>query len=205
MAESIPLLKPAGREATGVARKNARVSRSTCANCGRTDRLGFADETVRQGRYDVAVVIVCRCQRMIVSKVMQGLVRPGMRRGHFSKQRDRDRRLVVSQLALEDIHALYATARGSQTDARSKCWRTLVPQIVRLGVVELTIERMEGGEARDRRDIREALVAMGRASDLTYTHKDPAGEPMLWVADAVAWCAGAGRTWRARIDSILYR
>ena len=80
-----------------------------------------------------------------------------------------------------------------------------MPQIVRLGVVELTIERMEGGEARDRRDIREALLAMGRESDLTYTHKDPVGEPMLWVADAIAWCAGAGSTWRARIESILYR
>ncbi|MGH3753262.1 MAG: hypothetical protein ACRDRP_11295 [Pseudonocardiaceae bacterium] len=67
----------------------------------------------------------------------------------------------------------------------------LVPQLIGLGVIELTIEQIEGSEARDRKYIREALVAMGWKSDLTYAHKDPVGEPMLWVAEAIAWCAGA--------------
>ena len=81
-----------------------------------------------------------------------------------------------------------------------------MPQIVELGVVKLTIEQIdEGGKARDLKNIRNALLAIDRASDLAYEHKDPAGEPMLWVADAIAWCAGAGGTWRARIASILYR
>jgi hypothetical protein len=168
------------------------------------DRLGFADETARQGRYGILVAIVCPCQIVIISKVMQGAVRPGMQRVHFSKQQDRDRRLIVSQLRSEQIRALYASARGRQAGARSECWKALVPRLVALGVVELTIERMEGGEARDRRDIRDALLAMGRESGLTYAHRDPVGEPMLWAADALAWCAGAGSDWRTRIASILY-
>lgn len=69
----------------------------------------------------------------------------------------------------------------------------LVPQLVGIGVVELTIEQVDKGDkARDLRDIRNALLAMGRASDLTHAHKDPTGEPMLWLADAIVWCAGAG-------------
>lgn len=188
-----------------MARTNARVSRSACLNCGRTDRLGFADETRRQGRYGIAVVIVCPCQVEIVRKGMQGSVRPGTRRVHFSKLRDRDRRPILSQFAPENIRALYVSARGRQTDARSECWRMLVPQLVRLGVVELTIEQIDkGGKTRDLRDIRNALLAMGRESDLTYAHKDPTGEPMLWLADAIVWCAGAGGAWRAKIASILY-
>lgn len=112
----------------------------------------------------------------------------------------------MSQFESENIRALYASARGRQTDARSECWRMLVSQLVGLGVVELTIEQIDkGGKARDLRDIRNALLAMGRESDLVYAHKDPVGEPMLWMADATAWCAGAGGTWRARIASILYR
>ena len=195
-----------GREATGVARERMPVGRSACLHCDRTDRLGFADETRRQGRYGIAVVIVCPCQVEIVCKVIQGSVPPGTRRLHCSKLRPRDRRLVASQLSPENIHALYISARGRQTDARSECWRTLVPQLVGIGVVKLTIEQIdEGGKARDRRDIRNALLAIGRECDLTYAHRDPAGEPMLWVADAIAWCAGAGGTWRARIAPILYR
>ncbi|MBV8540859.1 MAG: hypothetical protein JO364_17670 [Pseudonocardiales bacterium] len=88
-----------------MARTRMRLSRSTCLNCGRVDRLGFADETRRQGRYGIAVVIVCMCQVEIVSKVMQGSVRPGTQRVHFSKLRDRDRRLVVNQLVPENIRA----------------------------------------------------------------------------------------------------
>lgn len=194
-----------GRRPAWRARGCGWVSRSACLYCGRMDRLGFADETRRQGRYGIAVVIVCPCQVKIVSKIMQGSVGPGRRRSHFSKLRDRDRRLVVSQFAPENIRALYASARGRQTDARSECWRMLVPQLVGLGVVELAIEQIEGSEARDRKDIRAALVAVGRESDLTYAHKDPVGEPMLWVADAIAWCAGAGETWRARIALILHQ
>lgn len=82
----------------------------------------------------------------------------------------------------------------------------LVPQLVAFGVVKLTIEQIdEGGKARDLRNIRDALLAMDRVSDLTYQHEDQAGKPMLWVADAIAWCAGAGGTWRARIVPILHR
>jgi hypothetical protein len=185
-----------------VAHTNARVSRSACLNCSRTDRLGFADETRRQGRYGIA----CPCQVEIVSKVMRGSLRPGTRRSHFSKLRDCDRRLVVDQLGQENICALYVSARGRQIDARSECWRILVPQLVELRVIKLTIEQIdEGGKARDLRDIRSALLALDREPRLAYKHEDQVGKPLLWVADAIAWCAGAGGTWRARIAPILYR
>ncbi|MEO7193383.1 MAG: hypothetical protein ABIZ05_00945 [Pseudonocardiaceae bacterium] len=189
-----------------MARTRMRLGRSTCLNCDRVDWLGFADETRRQGRYGIAVVIVCPCQVEIVSKVMQGSVRPGTQRVHFSKLRDRDRRLVVSQLAPENIRALYVSARGRQTNARSECWRMVVPQLTELGVVKLTIERIDdGSKARDLRDIRNALLALNRKFSLTYQHEDQTGKPMLWVADAIAWCAGAGGTWQTRIAPILYR
>ncbi len=189
-----------------MAHTKMRVSRVACLHCGHMDRLGYADETLRQSRYGIAVVIVCPCKVEIVRKGMQGSVRPGTRRVHFSKLRDRDRRPILSQFAPENIRALYVSARGRQTDARSECWRMLLPQLVGLGVVKLTIEQVdEGGKTRDLRDIRHALVAMSRESDLTYAHKDPTGEPMLWLADAIVWCAGAGGAWRSKISSILYQ
>lgn len=195
----------AGREPTDVAHKTGRVNHSTCLNCGRADRLGFADESVRASRYRIAVVVVCQCQVGLVRKVMRGLVRPGLRRVHFSKQQDGDRRLVVTQIVLEDIRALVVTSHGRQVDARSECWTKLVPQLVEFGITELIIERVQGSEARDRRDISAALKAIGQKSELTYQHAEATGESMLWVADAVAWCAGAGSHWRMRIAPILYQ
>jgi hypothetical protein len=120
-----------GKGGDGVACERMPVSRSACLNCGRTDQLGFADETRRQNRYGIAVAMMCPCQLEIVSKVMQGSVPPGTR--------------------------------------------------------------------------RHALLTIDRESSLSYAHEDPDGKPMLWVADAVAWCSGAGGTWRGRIAPILYR
>jgi hypothetical protein len=90
------------------------------------DRLGFADETVRHGRYGIAVVVVCHCRVTLVGKVMRGLVRPGLRRVHFSKQQDSDRRLILKHLVLEDIQAFFVTAHGRQVNERSECWKELV-------------------------------------------------------------------------------
>lgn len=36
-----------------------------------------------------------------------------------------------------------------------------------------------------------------------YEHVDSTSESLLWIADIVAWCFGAGREWRKRIDSIV--
>jgi hypothetical protein len=88
---------------------------------------------------------VCRCQLEIVSKIMQGSVPRHTRRVHFAKLSDLDRRLILSQLAPENIRAVYLNARGRQTDARSECWRMLVPQLVKLGVTKLAIENVDEG------------------------------------------------------------
>jgi hypothetical protein len=38
---------------------------------------------------------------------------------------------------------------------------------------------------------------------LRYAHVDSASEWLLWIADVAAWCHGAGRDWRRRIDPII--
>jgi hypothetical protein len=40
---------------------------------------------------------------------------------------------------------------------------------------------------------------------LTYEHVLPHEEPLLWLADAVAWCYGAGPRWRPRVESPITR
>ena len=31
----------------------------------------------------------------------------------------------------------------------------------------------------------------------------PHGDPLLWIADALAWCSSAEGTWQARIEAIV--
>lgn len=56
---------------------------------------------------------------------------------------------------------------------------------------------------RARRTIRAALLDAGAIDELDYEHMRPSEEPILWIADAVAWAFGAGPTWRRRVDGIV--
>ncbi|MDQ3151349.1 MAG: hypothetical protein M3R63_06420 [Actinomycetota bacterium] len=155
-----------------------------CPACGQVRRLGFADETARQGRYGIAVAVVCPCRVPALRKVLRSLVRPGVRRVHFSKQQDRDRREVLSRILCEDFRALFVVSRGREPEARSACWAQLVPLLLDHDVAELAIERMQGGEDRDRRDIRDALVRASGTADFAYRHVESTDDPLLWLAES---------------------
>jgi hypothetical protein len=38
---------------------------------------------------------------------------------------------------------------------------------------------------------------------LTYEHLRSHEDPALWIADAVAWCHGAGKDWRRRVAPLV--
>ena len=38
---------------------------------------------------------------------------------------------------------------------------------------------------------------------MEYDHMKPAEEPLLWIADAVAWAYGAAGDWRRRADPMI--
>ncbi len=109
--------------------------RSPCPSCGATQRLsGYADETIRNHRYGIAVLIACGCQRGHLRQAARSLLLPGQRRLHFAKERDQRRRTILSMIASLPVSAVYAAERGDS--------------------------------------------------------------PILWLADAVAWAAGAKRDWQ---------
>jgi hypothetical protein len=175
-----------------------------CASCGHSGRYAaFVDETGRGSTYGLAAAIVCRCELATVRQAVRRLVRPGQRRVHFAKEQDRNRKSFLSAVARTSVRALFVATYGRPAIARSECWALLVPELISYGVGELVIESVAGSEDDDRRDIRNALASKGLLEQLTYRHRKPAEEPMLWVADAIAWAAAARAPWRARIASIL--
>ena len=181
--------------------------RPPCPACGRVDNyVGFADETARNGRYGIAVAILCSCELDSTRKLVRSLVRRGQRRVHFSKQQDRDRKAFLSAIGRTRVRALFeCVTGGSQTESRSTCWSLLVPTLIAMGVRDLRIEPVAGAEDRDRRAIRRAMAKDELLGRMSYRHVDPTDEPLLWIADSIAWSAGFGREWLARVKGILVR
>ena len=68
------------------------------------------------------------------------------------------------------------------------------------GITRLIIESREGRDELD----RQVLVGQlrGRADAFLYDHMPPHGDPLLWIADAIAWCSSAAGTWQERIEPI---
>lgn len=165
--------------------------------------LGFADETCRNGRYGIAVVLVCQCSRDNVVHNVRQQVRPGQARIHFAKMQDRDRRSFLAALLPLPVTALFVEARGPEVQARSTCWTQLIPRMIELRTRSLVIERTEGAELRDRHDILDGLIKLEAVGQLQYSHGRPHDQPLLWVADAVAWSAGRGGDWAARVRHLL--
>lgn len=183
--------------------RRSRTDRDkTSCDCSRPRLLGYADETVRSGTYGIAVVVVCACQVDLLRHLLRSVVRPGQVRVHFSKEGDRSRKVFLSKIRSCDRTIFFASAEGKEVTARSECWSRLVPKLLAARVAQLTIERLEGSERRDGQDLWRAMRDVASQNRLTYRHADARDEPLLWMADAVAWSAGAGKSWLRRLGPI---
>jgi len=76
----------------------------------------------------------------------------------------------------------------------------MVDPLLARGVTRLIIESREGRDDLDRQKLVGRL--RGRRDAFLYDHMPPHGDPLLWIADAFAWCSSAGGPWQERIYAI---
>lgn len=177
--------------------------RSPCPTCRRQKLWGYADETIRNSRYGIAVLITCGCRLEQLRRTARSLLLPGQRRLHFAKEQDRRRKSILATIGYAPVSAVFASEPGDSLDARSACWHVLIPMLLTSSISELVIERLEGVEARDEQDVGDALRKADSLGALSYRHETHRVEPILWFADAVAWAAGARGDWRRRVDCLF--
>jgi hypothetical protein len=87
--------------------------------------------------------------------------------------------------------------------ARQVCIDRMTRDLLACGAHRLVLDSRVELDATDETTIRTVLVKREHDTRLIYEHVDSAGESLLWVADAVAWCFGAGGHWRKRVDPIV--
>lgn len=76
----------------------------------------------------------------------------------------------------------------TSVEVRSLAVRALTAHLHAAGVGLWTLDSIDPADrARDRRDIARELSELGGDAELRYDHLRSKSEPILWVADAVAW------------------
>ena len=160
----------------------------------------FVDETKVNGLLLVAAVVAPR-DLAPARTMMRGLCLPGQARLHFTKERPRRRGEIAAAICRTGagLHIYDASAITDPKKAREACLRQLVADLAAAGAQRLVIEQDESLLKHDQTVLYAAVRAADVARSLAYEHLPARSEPLLWIADAAAWCWTHGPTWRARI------
>src|SRR5262249_5762964 len=165
----------------------------------------FVDESRRGQVYRVAVALVDPADLARLRKLLRSLLIPGQRELHFKRETAERARMIVSRLvaAQARVRVYMRSCTDGEETTRQVCLNRLVSDLVIDGAHRLVLDARAGRDAHDQRTIRTVLGKQPRDLGLTYEHLDSTCEPLLWIADATAWCVGAGGDWARRIAPVL--
>lgn len=164
----------------------------------------FVDETQVNGLLVVAAVVAPR-DLARARTTMRGLCLPGQARLHFTKERPRRRGEIAAAICRTGatLHIYDASTVKDSKKARETCLRQLVADLAAAGAQRLVIEQDESLLKHDQSVLYAAVRRAGVAGSLAYEHLPARSEPLLWIADAAAWCWTHGPTWQARIAPVV--
>lgn len=160
----------------------------------------FVDESKARGFFLVVAVVPPRSLDS-ARAAMRRLCLPGQSRIHFTKEGQRRRSVIVDQICAlpVDLHVFDATSLANEKVARRACLVGLVQTLGELGGQRLVLEQDESLVTFDQAVLYAAVRQLNLADSLTYEHLPARSEPLLWIADAAAWCWSRGGAWRERI------
>lgn len=162
----------------------------------------FVDESIRGQRYLMACVLVEGRHLSDARAVLSGLAPIG-KRIHFYEGTDRTRRRAVEVFLTLPVEVLMTVCvRGygiTEFHARDACLAEIVRRLQAASVQTLTIESRQF-DGDDHRTIHRART---KQPALHFNHVVGDRDPMLWIADGVAWAYGAGGRWRTLVEPIV--
>lgn len=164
----------------------------------------FVDETKASGLLIAAARVQPR-QLAPTRTLLRGLLLARQERLHFTKEgRARQGQIAAALCASGVVVDIYdARTIPDQRLARRLVLEQLVADLAVAGAHRLVLEQDDSLIASDRRTLRAAVRTAGVVDELVYEHLPPRGEPLLWIADAVAWCWTHGSLWQDRVRPII--
>lgn len=165
----------------------------------------FIDESRRGHTYLMAVVLVTPPQLTPLRQQMRQLLLPGERELHFKKEKDPRRKHLATRLSALAVESLIYTCECDRREepARQACVTALTVDLVKNGVQRMVLDSREVRNQHDRATIKRTLADTGCTPAVTYEHLEGPSEPLLWIADGIAWCWGARGPWREAISPLI--
>ena len=159
----------------------------------------FVDESQRK-HYIICAAIISPNHLAQVRTSLHKLLLPGQRRLHFVDESKQRRQKCLTAMAELPVQARIYASPHNESVARKFLLDHLLNDLIPLQCERLVIEsRGVNPDTRERSQIA-AAIRNGAAPQVIYHHMRPHEEPLLWVADAIAWAYGAGGEWRSLVE-----
>ena len=163
----------------------------------------FVDESKTKG-YTMVAAIIADDEVSALRREVRSLVLPGQRRIHFTKERDKRKRLILSRLVDLGVRAqVFYCAAKSAVVGREACLAALISYAAEQKCFKIVFECDESIERADRKFLYGEVRKRGLANVVKYDFKAPRDEPLLWIPDAIAWSYVKGGDWRRRITPLV--
>lgn len=95
--------------------------------------------------------------------------------------------------------------QARDAERRQRCLAAVLDLCAELRAERLVLELDESIRDADARFLYEQVRARGLASALRYEWLRRNDEPLLWIADVIAWCHNRGGEWIPRVAGLVWR
>jgi hypothetical protein len=162
----------------------------------------FVDESKSKG-YTMVAAVVAPSDMATLRRDVRSLVLPGQRRIHFTKENDQRKRAILSALTSFGVEAHIVQSNATRDAVgREDCLVRLVSLAAVHDHERMVLERDDSVQQADRRILYREVENHGLRGRLTYEHEQAHQEPLLWIADAIAWGYTKGGDWRRRVQPL---
>ncbi|GLI01178.1 hypothetical protein [Phytohabitans aurantiacus] len=124
----------------------------------------------------------------------------------MTKERASRRREILSAVVDSPVQARIYISTGRPVEARRRCLAHMLHDLATLGARVHRIAFESAGEPEDNRD-RATIVSSRHLypslHETSYEHFRPHEEPLLSIADVIAWAYGAGGMWRQQVEGVV--
>jgi hypothetical protein len=162
----------------------------------------FVDETKRRG-FAMAAIAVKADHVGEYRRRIRSHLRRGQRRIHFTNESPKQRRIVLTEIKSWTITAnIYTHPAKDIREARGHRLTAIASEAASGSASRLVIEREEAHDEHDRHLLTELMRTKERS--VRWDLLPPTAEPLLWAADAVAWCWGNPQTkWSSLVKPFI--
>lgn len=163
----------------------------------------FIDE-VKGKSYRLVAVSVNNSEMARLRKVLRNQVLPGQRSVHFAKEQDQRRKAFLSTCRnLRFVAYEVDLGNGHEFDLRPLGLQKLVVLARELKAERLVLDLDESIRTSDELELSRAIRIDSPEFSIGFDHMQRHEEPLLWVADAIAWSINRGGTWLPLVEPML--